>query len=307
LAESASLDYEEHIALLHRNQIHIHMIRSTGMPADTFPSSPATDLAAVKTRQQAAWSTGDYAVVGTTLQIVGENLCEALDLRSGSRVLDVAAGNGNATLAAARRWCDVTSTDYVSSLLEAGRARALAEHHPVQFQEADAENLPFSDASFDVVLSTFGVMFTANQDKAASELARVCKPGGKIGMANWTPESFIGQVFKTIGKYVPPAPGVKSPALWGTKARLDEMFADTAREIHVSSREFTFRYRSPAHWLEVFRTYYGPMNKTFGALDADKQASFTQDLLALMESRNCSGDGTLVLPSEYLEIVIERK
>jgi SAM-dependent methyltransferase len=277
------------------------------MPADTFPSSPATDLAAVKTRQQAAWSTGDYAVVGTTLQIVGENLCEALDLRSGSRVLDVAAGNGNATLAAARRWCDVTSTDYVSSLLEAGRARALAEHHSVQFQEADAENLPFPDASFDVVLSTFGVMFTANQDKAASELARVCKPGGKIGMANWTPESFIGQVFKTIGKYVPPAPGVKSPALWGTKARLDEMFADTAREIHVSSREFTFRYRSPAHWLEVFRTYYGPMNKTFGALDADKQASFTQDLLALMESRNCSSDGTLVLPSEYLEIVIERK
>jgi SAM-dependent methyltransferase len=277
------------------------------MPADTSPSSPAIDLAAVKTRQQAAWSTGDYAVVGTTLQIVGENLCEALDLRSGSRVLDVAAGNGNATLAAARRWCDVTSTDYVSSLLESGRARALAEHHAVQFQEADAENLPFPDASFDVVVSTFGVMFTANQDKAASELARVCKPGGKIGMANWTPESFIGQVFKTIGKYVPPAPGVKSPALWGTKTRLDEMFAGTAREIHVSSREFTFRYRSPGHWLEVFRTYYGPMNKTFGALDADKQAAFTQDLLALMESRNRSGDGTLVLPSEYLEIVIERK
>jgi SAM-dependent methyltransferase len=277
------------------------------MPADTSPLSPAVDLGAVKTRQQAAWSTGDYAVVGTTLQIVGENLCEALDLRSGSRVLDVAAGNGNATLAAARRWCDVTSTDYVSSLLESGRARAWAERHPVQFQEADAENLPFPNTSFDVVLSTFGVMFTANQDKAANELARVCKPGGKIGMANWTPESFIGQVFKTIGKYIPPAPGVKSPVLWGTKTRLDELFVNTAREIHVTSREFTFRYRSPSHWLDVFRTYYGPMNKTFGALDTDKQAAFTQDLLALMESRNRSGDSTLVLPSEYLEIVIERK
>ena len=268
---------------------------------------PAIDLAAVKARQQAAWSTGNYAVVGTTLQIVGENLCEALDLRAGARVLDVAAGNGNATLAAARRWCDVTSTDYVASLLESGRARAQAEGHPVQFQQADAESLPFADASFDAVLSTFGVMFTPNQDQAASELARVCKPGGKIGLANWTPESFIGQLFKTIGKYIPPAPGVKSPALWGTQARLDELFGTSAREIRTTSREFTFRYRSPAHWIEVFRTYYGPMNKTFGALDADKQAAFTQDLLALMDSRNRSGDATLVLPSEYLEVVITRR
>ena len=222
-------------------------------------------------------------------------------------MLDVAAGNGNATLAAARRWCDVTSTDYVSSLLESGRARAQAEGHTIQFQEADAENLPFPDASFDAVMSTFGVMFTPNQDKAASELARVCKPGGRIGLANWTPESFIGQLFKTIGKYIPPAPGVKSPALWGTKARLEELFGKTAQEIRTTGRQFTFRYGSPAHWIEVFRTYYGPMNKTFGALDAEKQAAFTQDLLALMESRNRSGDRTLVLPSEYLEVVIERK
>ena len=277
------------------------------MSAVISTSSPAVDLAAVKTRQQAAWSAGNYAVVGTTLQIVGENLCEALDLRSGARVLDVAAGNGNATLAAARRWCDVTSTDYVSSLLESGRARALAEGHTIEFQEADAENLPFSDASFDAVMSTFGVMFTPNQDKAASELARVCKPGGRIGLANWTPESFIGQLFKTIGKYIPPAPGVKSPALWGTKARLEELFGKTAREIRTTSRDFVFRYRSPAHWIEVFRTYYGPMNKTFGALDAEKQAAFTQDVLALMERDNRSGDRTLVLPSEYLEVVIERK
>src|SRR4051812_13643888 len=193
----------------------------------TVVSNPASvpDLAAVKTRQQAAWSTGNYAVVGTTLQIVGETLCEALDLRSGARVLDVAAGNGNATLAAARRWCDVVSTDYVSSLLESGRARAQAEGHTIAFQEADAENLPFPDASFDAVLSTFGVMFTPDQERAAAELARVCKTGGKIGLANWTPESFIGQMFKTIGKYIMPAPGVKSPALWGTKARLDELFS----------------------------------------------------------------------------------
>ena len=277
------------------------------MSAVVSAPSPAIDLAAVKRRQQVAWSTGNYAVVGTTLQIVGENLCEALDLRAGNRVLDVAAGNGNATLAAARRWCDVASTDYVSSLLESGRARAQAEGHTIQFQEADAENLPFPDASFDAVMSTFGVMFTPNQAQAASELVRVCKPGGRIGLANWTPESFIGQLFKTIGQYIPPAPGVKSPALWGTRARLEELFGKTAPEIRTTNREFTFRYRSPTHWIEVFRTYYGPMNRTFGALDADKQAAFTEDLLALMESRNRSGDRTLVLPSEYLEVVIERK
>src|SRR5450432_1981634 len=192
---------------------------------------PQIDLGAIKTRQHAAWSTGDYAVVGTTLQIVGETLCEALDLRSGTRVLDVAAGNGNGTLAAARRWCDVTSTDYVASLLEAGRKRASAEGHAMRFQEADAEALPFPDGSFDVVMSTFGVMFTPDQDQAAKELARVCRPGGKIGLANWTPDGFIGQLFKTIGKYVPPAAGLKSPALWGTRARLDELFATTAKHI----------------------------------------------------------------------------
>jgi SAM-dependent methyltransferase len=284
-----------------------HVTGGNAMSTVVSTSPPAADLAAVKARQQAAWSTGNYAVVGTTLQIVGENLCEALDLRADARVLDVAAGNGNATLAAARRWCKVTSTDYVSSLLESGRARAEAEGHTIQFQEADAENLPFPDASFDTVMSTFGVMFTPNQEKAASELARVCKSGGSIGLANWTPESFIGQLFKTIGKYIPPAAGVKSPSLWGTKAGLDALFGKTAQEIHATQREFVFRYRSPMHWIDVFRTYYGPMNKTFGALDAERQAAFTRDVLALMESRNRSGDRSLVLPSEYLEVVIKRK
>ena len=231
--------------------------------------APVTDFAALKVRQQAAWSTGNYAVVGTTLQIVGEDLCEALDVRAGSRVLDVAAGNGNATLAAARRWCEVTSTDYVASLLDAGRARAQAEGLAVQFQQADAEALPFADASFDVVMSTFGVMFTPDQEKAAAELLRVCKPGGKIGLANWTPESFIGQLFKTIGQYIPPPAGVKPPALWGTQARIEALFGSSARKIVARSRDFTFRYRSPAHFIDVFRTFYGPMNKAFAALDGE--------------------------------------
>jgi SAM-dependent methyltransferase len=292
---------------MHSRIAAILPLRSIAMSAVDTAFSPAADLAAVKVRQQAAWSTGNYAVVGTTLQIVGENLCEALDLRAGSRVLDVAAGNGNATLAAARRWCDVTSTDYVASLLDAGRARAGAEGLAVQFQEADAEALPYADASFDVVMSTFGVMFTPNQEKAASELARVCKPGGKIGLANWTPESFIGQLFKTIGKYIAPPAGVKSPALWGTKARLEELFGGSAASIVATSRDFTFRYRSPAHFVEIFRTYYGPMSKAFAALEGERQAAFLGDLMALMEHRNRSGDATLVLPSEYLEVVVERK
>lgn len=270
------------------------------------PGSAPTDLAAVKVRQQAAWSTGNYAVVGTTLQIVGELLCEALDLRAGSRVLDVAAGNGNASLAAARRCCDVTSTDYVPSLLDAGKARAQAEGLTITFQEADAENLPFPYGSFDVVVSTFGVMFTANQEQAAAELVRVCRPGGRIGLANWTPGSFIGQLFRLIGQYVPPAPGVKSPALWGTRPRLEELFGDGANAIHTVNREFTFRYGSPTHWIDVFRTYYGPMNRTYAALDHERANAFTRDLLALINAHNRSGDHTLVLPSEYLEVVIDR-
>jgi ubiquinone/menaquinone biosynthesis C-methylase UbiE len=270
----------------------------------TAPVQP--DLAAVKTKQQAAWSSGDYAIVGTTLQIVGEDLCEALDLRPGSKVLDVAAGNGNATLAAARRWCDVTSTDYVRALLNNGRDRAAAEKLKVEFREADAENLPFADKSFDVVMSTFGVMFTADHDKAAGEMLRVCRSGGKIGMANWTPEGFIGQLFKTLGKHLPPPAGVKSPALWGTRSRLDEMFGK-AGEIDAQPRMFVFRYRSPEHWLEVFKTFYGPMLKAFAALDAAKQDALRSDLLALVRQFNRATDGTVAVRSEYLEVVITKR
>jgi ubiquinone/menaquinone biosynthesis C-methylase UbiE len=269
-------------------------------------TAQTVDLGALKTRQHGAWSSGDYAVVGTTLQIVGEELCEALDLRAGQRVLDVAAGNGNATLAAARRFCDVVSTDYVPALLERGRARAQADGLAVEFREADAENLPFADASFDAVLSTFGVMFTPDQDRAAAELARVCKPGGKIGLANWTPEGFIGQLFKTIGKHVPPAPGAKSPALWGTQARLNELFAGQARWVEGTPRHFAFRYRSAEHFLEVFKTYYGPTLKAFSALDAAGQAALRHDIVSLVDGFNRATDGTMVVPSEYLEVVVTR-
>jgi ubiquinone/menaquinone biosynthesis C-methylase UbiE len=270
------------------------------------PAPAHPDLAAVKQRQQAAWSSGDYAIVGTTLQIVGEQLCEALDLRPGSKVLDVAAGNGNVTLAAARRWCEVTSTDYVPELLERGRERAAGERLNVDFRVADAEALPFPDASFDVVVSTFGVMFTADQDKAAAELLRVCRPGGKIGLANWTPSGFIGQVFKTLGKHLPPPAGVKSPALWGTRARLDEMFGARVSEIAAEPRMFVFRYRSPEHWLDVFKTFYGPMLKAFAALDASAQAALGRDLLAVVGEFNRANDGTVAVHSEYLEVVIRR-
>ena len=268
--------------------------------------TPAVDLAAVKGRQQMAWGSGDYAVVGTTLQIVGETLCETVDLRSNQRVLDVAAGNGNATLAAARRFAEVVSTDYVGTLLERGKERAAAERLTVTFQEADAEALPFFDASFDVVLSTFGVMFTPNQTQAAAELLRVCRPGGKIGLANWTPDSFIGQLFKTIGKYVPPAPGVKSPALWGTKCHLAGLFGPEVT-LATTSRQFTFRYRSPAHWLEVFATYYGPVAKAFAALDGTGRKALEADIRGLLDTFNDATDGTLVAPSEYLEVVITKK
>jgi len=281
---------------------------STATTQNSQPASAATfDSDALKVRQQAAWSSGNYAVVGTTLQIAGEQLCEALDLKAGSKVLDVAAGNGMASLAAARRWCDVTSTDYVPALLEQGRARAAAEGAVIEFREADAENLPFDSGSFDVVLSTFGVMFTPNQDRAASELLRVCKPRGKIGLANWTPEGFIGQVFKTLGKYLPPPAGAKSPALWGTQGRLTEMFEASASSIKAQSRLFNFRYRSPEHFLDVFKTFYGPVLKAFAALEPAKQQQLHDDLFALIVRTNRASDGSMVVPGEYLEIVVTKR
>jgi ubiquinone/menaquinone biosynthesis C-methylase UbiE len=264
------------------------------------------DLKAMKSRQQGAWAAGDYAVVGTTLQIVGEELCEALDLRADQRVLDVAAGNGNVSLAAAHRWCEVVATDYVPGLLDRARERAQAERLSIAFQEADAEALPFADESFDVVVSTFGVMFTPDQDRAAAELLRVCKSGGKIGLANWTPDGFIGQLFKTIGKYMPPPAEVRSPALWGKRERLDELFGQKAASIQTTQKHYVFRYRSPEHWLDVFRTFYGPVLKTFAALSPDAQGNLEKDLLRLAAEFNRADDGTMVAPGQYLEVVIVR-
>jgi ubiquinone/menaquinone biosynthesis C-methylase UbiE len=266
------------------------------------------DFPAIKARQKATWSSGDYAVVGTTLQIVGETLCEAADLRAGETVLDVAAGNGNATLAAARRWCEVTSTDYVPALLERGRERAAAERlHGIEFREADVEALPFDDGRFDAVLSTFGCMFAPNPQRTAAEMLRVCRPGGRIAMANWTPEGFIGQVFKTVGKHVPPPAGVSSPAMWGTRDRIVALFGSDSAEIVTNTRQFMFRYRSAEHMLEVFRSYYGPILKAFAALDADGQAALAADLVAQMHRFDKGGDRGLVVASDYLEVVITRR
>jgi ubiquinone/menaquinone biosynthesis C-methylase UbiE len=266
----------------------------------------APDYGAIKSKQNAAWSSGDYAKIGVTLQIVGEELAEAVDLAPNAQVLDVAAGNGNATLAFARRWCQVTSTDYVDSLLARGRVRAEAEGLEVEFQIADAEALPFAEAQFDAVVSTFGVMFTPNQKQAANELIRVCRPGGKIGMANWTPEGFIGQLFKTLGKHIAPPAGVSSPALWGSKAWIEESFASHARSLRLTPREFLFRYRAPAHFVEFFRSYYGPVHKAFLALEPEGQAALDRDLHATVARFNTASDGSMRVPGEYAEIIITK-
>jgi SAM-dependent methyltransferase len=263
------------------------------------------DYNAVKARQRKMWASGDYAVIGTTLQIVGERLCEAIDVRASERVLDVAAGNGNAALAAARHFAEVTATDYVGGLLDRAKERARAERLPVAFRQADAEALPFADDSFDVVLSTFGVMFTPNQEQAAAELVRVVRKGGRIGLASWTPDGFIGQLFKTLSQHVPPPAAIRSPALWGTRARLAELFP--GHHVSATNQVFHFRYKSPLHWLEIFKTCYGPMQRAFASLDTPKQTSLETDILALLERMNRGPGGTLIVPGEYLEAVITKQ
>lgn len=263
-----------------------------------------SDYTAIKQRQQAIWASGDYSVIGTTLQLVGERLVEAADIRAGEKVLDVAAGNGNATLAAARQFADVTSTDYVEALLERAKERAAVERLPVTFRQADAEALPFADGSFDVALSTFGVMFAPDQATAAAELSRVVRIGGRIGIASWTPEGFIGQLFRTLGRHVPPPLGVQSPALWGMEQRLVELFP--GHGIEARRRTFNFRYRSAEHWLEVFRTYYGPTHRAFASVDNETAAELEADILALLRDMNRRGSDGLIVPSTYLEAIITK-
>jgi ubiquinone/menaquinone biosynthesis C-methylase UbiE len=259
----------------------------------------------LKGRQQVAWSSGDYAVIGTTLQIVGESLCEACDIRFDERVLDVAAGNGNATLAAARRGAAVTSTDYVPALLERGAERAKAERLQVAFEVADAEALPYADGAFDVVLSTFGVMFAPDQRRAAHELLRVCKPGGRIALTSWTPEGFIGELLRMVGRHVPPAPGLASPLQWGSPRALAQLFGADVSVVHAQRKDFAFRYRSPQHFVDVFRRFYGPTHKAFEALDARGQAALAAELTQLVSARNVDKKGALNVPGEYLESVLE--
>lgn len=266
----------------------------------------APDFEAIKVKQNATWGSGDYGKIGITLQKVGEDLAEQMDMTPFAKVLDVAAGNGNATLAFARRWCEVVSTDYVETLLNEGRERAKAEGLNIQFQMADAEKLPFNEDKFDAVVSTFGVMFAPNQKQSASEMLRVCHAGGKIGMANWTPSGFIGQLFKVIGKHVAPPAGVNSPALWGQKEWIEETFSDCASSIEINLKNFIFRYPSPQYFVDFFRTYYGPVHKAFLALDKDGQDALEKDLLATISNMNTTKDGSMRVPSEYAEIVITK-
>jgi ubiquinone/menaquinone biosynthesis C-methylase UbiE len=291
----------------HRRHPKIQEIAMSAVLASRTTGTPAPDFTVIKQRQQATWASGDYGVIGVRLQIVGESLAEAADVRAGERVLDVAAGNGNATLAAARRFAQVTSTDYVPALLDKGRARADAEGLEVQFQVADAEELPFADGSFDVVLSTFGAMFTPDHARPAGEMLRVLRDGGRIGMANWTPDGFIGRLFKVIGAYVPPPAGLQSPALWGSEPHIVELFGSQAAQIHCARKHFNFRFRSAAHWVQLFRDYYGPTHRAFAALEEPGRQALARDITALLEQMNTAGAGSLVVPSEYLEVVIRKR
>ncbi|MHB8455544.1 MAG: class I SAM-dependent methyltransferase [Acidiferrobacterales bacterium] len=287
-------------------------MNSTKMCTTTEPSKPSAptpaniDYAAIKQRQKAIWSSGDYATIGTTLQIVGEMLAEAADIRAGERVLDVAAGNGNATLAAARRFAHVTSTDYVPLLLEKGAVRAKAEGFDVQFRTEDAEDLRFEDESFDVVVSTFGVMFAPNQTRAAQEMMRVVRKGGRIGLANWTPEGFLGELLRLIASYVSPPPGISSPLLWGSEPRIVELFGSQATDIRCVRRHFNFRYHSTEHWIEVFTNYYGPLYKAVEALDSERRVRMVDDIVALLGRLNTGGSNSLLVAGEYLEVVITK-
>jgi ubiquinone/menaquinone biosynthesis C-methylase UbiE len=278
-----------------------------GQENNVTDQGQAPNLSAIKDRQQKTWTSGDYTRIGNTVVIIGELLCEAVNLHAGDRVLDVATGGGNTAISAARRFCDVTGIDYVPELIEYARKRAEVEGVEITFEVGDAEDLPYPDASFDVVLSTLGVMFAPDQAKAAEELLRVCRPGGKIGLANWTPDGYIGNMFRTQGKHVPPPPGIKPPPLWGTEERLRELLGERVTPLEVTQRSYTWRYRSARRFVEHFRSYYGPTLKAFEALDADGQEALAKDLEELLEDWNISGDATLIVPSAYLEVVAVRR
>ena len=275
-------------------------------PRPPHPCSP--DLAADKRRQQATWADGDFSVVAARIVFQAECLVEAADPQAGWRVLDGATGSGNAAIAAARRGCDVIGLDYVPALLERGRIRAAAEHLDVRFVEGDAENLPFADASFDAVLSIYGVMFAPDHRRAAAELVRVCRPGGRIALASWTPGGFIGETFRAFSRHVPPAPGLQPPVFWGDENYLDVLFGPAAASVTSHRRTAVFRFRSAEENVDFFRTYYGPTLRAFAALDPARRESLRCDLLALARryDRN-GGTGPVAIAADYLETVIVRK
>lgn|SRR5262245_6378036 len=292
-------------------EVAIHPDRPGEGPSEgevmTTVETAAPDLEAVKRRQQQAWVSGDYSAVASRIVLIAERLVDAADLRAGTTVLDVATGSGNSALAAARCGCDVTGIDYVPELLERGRVRAAAEGLPVEFVEGDAENLPYPDASFDAVLSCLGVMFTPNQEQAAAELLRVCRPGGTIALANWTPGGFVGQMFRTVGRHVPPPPGVKPQGLWGTEERLAELFGDGISQLTTNRREFVFRFRSSAEFADFFHQNYGPVHKAFEGLDDSGQQQLQADLTALATTHDRAPGSSVAMASEYLEAIAVRR
>ncbi len=262
------------------------------------------DLGAIKVRQQQAWASGDFAVVAARIVLVAEHLCDTADLHAGWRVLDVATGSGNAAIAAARHGCTAIGVDYVPALLERGRLRAKAEGLAVELLEGDAESLPFPDGSFDAVTSVFGSMFAPDHEQAAAELLRVCRPGGTIALASWTPDGFIGELFRTVGAHVPPPAGVRSPMLWGTEPHLRTLFGDGIASLELEERTFTFRFTSAEDFVTFFRTWYGPTLKAFAALEGDARDALEQDLLELARAWNrLAGTDAIAIPATYTEAV----
>ena len=264
------------------------------------------DYSAITERQQSVWSKGDFGRFGAILVLHGELLAESVDIHPGEKVLDVGGGTGGASLAAARRFADVLCTDFVPDLIEQAKQRAEAEGLPLKTQVADAQNLPFEDGSFDVVISTFGAMFAPDQQRVADELVRVCRPGGRIGMANWAPGSMMHEVFAATGKHVPPPPGVQPVFNWGNEDKVRELFGDRVTSLEFIRRDMVWRFHSPEHMLEFFRDWYGPTQAAFDALDDDGKQALGEDLVAVYSKHNRADDGTLVAPSAYVEVIARK-
>jgi len=262
------------------------------------------DLSVVKARQQKTWASGDYAVVASRIVLASELLADAADLQAGWEVLDVACGNGNATLAAARSGTHALGIDYVPELLEGGRARAVAEGLDVEFRLGDTEDLPVADEYFDAVLSVFGVMFAPDHQRAANEIIRAVRPGGTVGLASWIPDGFIGQMFGVVTRHVPGPPGVASPLLWGTEEHLSDLFGALAADARSVQRTCTWRFTSPEEFVWFFRRWYGPVLKAFEVLEEDGRAGLAHDLSQLARHWDRNHGGSIAIPATYLETIL---